>query len=141
LNVVHRDVSPHNIMVSYDGQAKLLDFGIAKAADSGSNTRTGILKGKCAYMAAEQFGGHNVDRRADIFAAGVILWQALTGRKLWEGLSDAEIFAKLARGEIASPVSLRPDLPTELVDICMRALAAKREDRFATAADFAAALE
>jgi serine/threonine-protein kinase len=141
LNVVHRDVSPHNIMVSYDGHVKLLDFGIAKAADSGGNTRTGILKGKCAYMAAEQFGGHDVDRRADIFAAGVCLWQAITGARLWKGLSDAEIFSRLSRGEIPSPKTVKPDLPEELVAICMRALAPQAAGRFSTAAEFAAALE
>src|SRR5262249_16710245 len=141
LSVVHRDVSPHNIMVSYDGHVKLLDFGIAKAADSGGNTRTGILKGKCAYMAAEQFGGHNVDKRADIFSAGVCVWQAITGTKLWKGLSDAEIFSRLSRGEIPLPTTVNPNLPPELVDICMRALALRPEDRYATAADFATALE
>src|SRR5262249_8752669 len=83
LNVVHRDVSPHNIMVSYEGEVKILDFGIAKAADSGGNTRTGIMKGKCAYMAPEQYGSGDVDRRADVFAAGVCLWQAITGARLW----------------------------------------------------------
>lgn len=141
LNVVHRDVSPHNIMVSYDGNVKLLDFGIAKAADSGSQTRTGILKGKCAYMAAEQFGGRDIDRRADIFAVGIILWQGLTGSKLWKGLSDAEIFSCLARGEIPSPKTLVPDLPDELVDITMKALASSPEDRYQTAAEFGAALD
>jgi serine/threonine-protein kinase len=141
LNVVHRDVSPHNIMVSYDGHVKLLDFGIAKAADSSGNTRTGILKGKCAYMAAEQFGGHNVDRRADIFSAGIILWQAITGARLWKGLSDAEIFSRLSRGEIPSPKTVKPDLPDQLVNICVRALALRPEGRYATAADFASDLE
>jgi eukaryotic-like serine/threonine-protein kinase len=141
VNVVHRDVSPHNIMISYDGNVKLLDFGIAKAADSSGNTRTGILKGKCAYMAAEQFGGHNVDRRADIFSAGICLWQAITGARLWKGLSDAEIFSRLSRGEIPSPKTVNPSLPDELVAICMRALALRPEDRFSSAASFAAALE
>jgi eukaryotic-like serine/threonine-protein kinase len=141
LKVVHRDVSPHNVIVSYDGIAKLLDFGIAKAADSSENTRTGILKGKCAYMAPEQFGGGNIDRRADVFSAGVCLWQALTGMRLWKGLSDSEIFSRLSRGEIPSPTSVKPDLPPELVAICMRALSPDQSKRYDTAAALATELE
>ena len=141
LNVVHRDMSPHNVVVTYEGSVKVLDFGIAKAADSSSDTRTGIMKGKCAYMAAEQFGGKNVDRRADIFAVGVMLWQAATGRRLWQNLSDAEIFSKLARGEIPSPRSVKEDVPIALEAIIMKALAQKAEDRYATAAELQGALE
>lgn len=141
LNVVHRDVSPHNVMVTYDGQVKVLDFGIAKAADSSGDTRTGIMKGKCAYMAAEQFGGTKVDRRADVFAVGVMLWQALTGTRMWKGLSDADIFQRLAQGDIRKPTSVKPEIPAEIEAICMRALALKPEDRFATAADFQNELE
>jgi serine/threonine-protein kinase len=141
LNVVHRDMSPHNVVVTYEGSVKVLDFGIAKAADSSSDTRTGIMKGKCAYMAAEQFGGKNVDRRADVFAVGVMLWQAATGRRLWQNLGDAEIFAKLAKSEIPPPRSIREDIPEALEKIIMKALAQSPEDRYATAADFQAALE
>ena len=136
LNVVHRDVSPHNVMVTYDGQVKVLDFGIAKAADSSGDTRTGIMKGKCAYMAAEQFGGTKVDRRADVFAVGVMLWQCLTGARMWKGLSDADIFQRLATGDIRKPTTVKPDIHPDLEAIVMRALALKPEDRFATAADF-----
>ncbi len=141
LNVVHRDVSPHNVMVGYDGHVKILDFGIAKAADSSSDTRTGIMKGKCAYMAPEQFGGATVDRRADVFAVGVTLWQALTGKRLWKGLSDADIFARLSRGEIPTPTSVKPEIPEALNRICMRALAQRPDDRFQTAAELQSALE
>jgi serine/threonine protein kinase len=141
LNVVHRDMSPHNVVVTYEGSVKVLDFGIAKAADSSSDTRTGIMKGKCAYMAAEQFGGKNVDRRADVFAVGVMLWQAATGRRLWQNMGDAEIFAKLAKAEIPTPRSIKEDIPEALEKIIMKALAQSPEDRFATAADFQAELE
>ena len=141
LNVVHRDVSPHNVMVTYDGHAKVLDFGIAKAADSSTDTRTGIMKGKCAYMAPEQFGGKVVDRRADVFAMGIMLWQAITGKRLWKGLSDAEVFTRLAKGEIPKPLSIKPDIAPEIDAICMKALSTDREDRYATAADFQAAIE
>src|SRR5690606_28564783 len=108
---------------------------------SSENTRTGILKGKCAYMAPEQFGGRNVDRRADIFSAGVCLWQALTGQRLWKGLSDSEIFSRLSRGEIPSPAESKPDLPPELVEICMKALEPQPDKRYETAAALASALE
>lgn len=140
LNVVHRDVSPHNVMVTYDGHVKLVDFGIAKAADSNGDTRTGVMKGKCAYMPAEQFGG-KVDRRADIFAVGVMLWQALTGRRLWKGLSDAEVFQRLSRDDIPTPSSVADDVNPALEAICMKALSYRPEDRYSTAADFQAAIE
>jgi serine/threonine-protein kinase len=141
LNVVHRDVSPHNVMVTYEGHVKLLDFGIAKAADSSGDTRTGMMKGKCAYMAAEQFGGKGLDRRADVFAVGIILWQALAGRKLWKGLSDAEIFQRVATGDIPKPSSVKPSVPPELDAICMKALALQPSDRYATAAEFQTAID
>lgn len=141
LNVVHRDMSPHNVVVTYEGSVKVLDFGIAKAADSSNDTRTGIMKGKCAYMAAEQFGGKGVDRRADVFAVGVMLWQAATGRRLWQNLGDAEIFAKLAKGEIPTPRSIKEDVPEALEAIIMKALSQMPDDRYETASDFQAALE
>ena len=141
LNVVHRDVSPHNVMVTYEGHVKLLDFGIAKAADSTADTRTGFLKGKCAYMAPEQFGGEHVDKRADIFAVGIMLWQAIAGRRLWRGLSDTEIFARLAKDQVPSPRTVVPDVDEKLEQICMKALAVDPNNRYGTAADFQSALE
>lgn len=141
LNVVHRDVSPHNIMVTYDGAVKVLDFGIAKAADSSGDTRTGVMKGKCAYMPAEQFGGKSVDRRADIFAVGVMMWQAITNKKMWRGLSDAEIFQRLATGQIPTVSSVKPDVDPALEAICMKALAATPDGRYATCVEFQTAIE
>jgi serine/threonine-protein kinase len=141
LNVVHRDVSPHNVMVTYDGNVKLLDFGIAKAADSSTDTRTGVLKGKCGYMALEQFGGQPVDRRADVFAVGVMLWQAVTGARLWKGLSDADIFRRLASGNVPRPSERVADIDPALEAICMKALAPEAADRYASAAELQAELE
>jgi serine/threonine-protein kinase len=141
LDLVHRDVSPHNVLVTYEGTVKVLDFGIAKARESGVLTETGIIKGKLAYMSPEQALHEPVDRRTDVFAVGVILWQLLTGTRLWAGKRDADLYTRLIRGDIPSPRSVRGDVPEELERICMRALSLRREDRFATAAEMAAALE
>ena len=135
LNIVHRDISPQNILITGDGRVKLIDFGIAKAADSMSQTRTGAMKGKYLYMAPEQFRREHVDRRTDIFAAGVLLWQAATGRPLWHGLSELEVIDKLSSGQIPSPRDVNPNVDVDLARICMRALAPRPEDRYATAAD------
>jgi serine/threonine-protein kinase len=141
LGVVHRDVSPHNVFVTYDGGVKVLDFGIAKAADSSVDTRTGIVKGKATYMAPEQAARQPVDRRADVYGMGIILWQILARRRLWAGLSDPEIFVALERGGIDPPSQHEPGVHPALERICMKALAHDRADRFATAAEMQIALE
>jgi len=141
LNVVHRDVSPHNIFVTYNGQVKVVDFGIAKAADSNHETRIGILKGKVAYMAPEQVGSKMVDRRTDVFAMGMILWHALTDTRPWKGLNEMDILLRLTNGDIPSPRTVRPDLPERLVDICMKSLSVDPTNRYGSAADFGADLE
>ena len=135
LNLVHRDVSPHNIIVTYDGQVKVLDFGIAKAAISSQETKSGVLKGKFSYMAPEQFLSETVDRRADLYAMGEILWQVVTGERLWRGLDDAAVVYRVTHGEIPPPSSIVPTVPRELERICMRALATEPRDRYATAAE------
>jgi eukaryotic-like serine/threonine-protein kinase len=135
LHVVHRDASPHNVFVTYDGQTKLVDFGIAKAATRSAETRTGVLKGKIGYMAPEQARCEQVDRRADVFSIGVILWEMLSGARMWKGMSDVEILDHLMHGRIADVTSVRADLPPELVAIVRRALAPYPADRYATAAE------
>jgi serine/threonine-protein kinase len=141
LNVVHRDVTPHNVFVTYDGQIKVVDFGIAKAMNSSAETRLGVVKGKVAYMAPEQARGERVDRRADIFSAGVMLWEAATGRRLWKGIPDLTVLHRLINGDIPSPCSIDPEVSEDLEKIVMKALALKREDRYATAVDLATAIE
>ncbi len=140
LEVVHRDVSPNNVFITFDGHVKVLDFGIAKAADHEHETVAGAVKGKLTYMAPEQARGQKVDRRADVYSVGVILWEAVAGRRLRTG-SHAEL-VRTAGGEEAPSVStIVPDVPYELDAIIARALANNREDRYASAADFHAALE
>ena len=141
LGIVHRDATPHNVFVTYDGQVKVVDFGIAKAMDSSLETRTGELKGKVAYMPPEQASAQRVDRRADVFALGVMVWEAAVGRRLWKGLNEVAIMHELLTGNIPSPRSVDPRVPPELDAICKRALATRADDRYATAADFAADLE
>jgi serine/threonine-protein kinase len=138
LNLVHRDMSPHNVFVTYDGRVKILDFGIAKLSGSLVETHTGVIKGKLRYMPPEQISGEKVDRRADIYAAGVMLWEAATGTRMWPELSEAAIMNRVLRGEVPSPRDVRPDVSPELERICMKALAPKAADRYATAADMQA---
>ena len=141
LQVVHRDATPHNIFVTYAGQVKVVDFGIAKALGSSAETRAGVLKGKISYMAPEQALGEKVDRRADVFAVGIMLWEALAGRRPFKGQNDVVILQKLVAGEIPSPGTVRDDIPELLEAICMKALAHDREERYATAEDMQRALE
>jgi hypothetical protein len=142
LNVVHRDVSPQNIMVGIDGVARVLDFGIARATVRLENTREGIVKGKLAYMAPEQLGGVVVDRRADVYAATVVLWEMLTGKRLFvRGDGGAVLIEKLLRGTIEAPSTHAPGTPRLLDAIVLHGLARTPDQRFANAREMALALE
>jgi serine/threonine protein kinase len=141
LGVVHRDVTPHNVFITYDGQVKVVDFGIAKAMNSSHETRTGMLKGKVGYMAPEQARGERVDRRADIFSVGVMLWEAAVGKRLWKGLNEVQILHQLLSGEIPSPRSMRPDISLQLESIIMKAVAMDRDRRHSTALELQSELD
>lgn len=122
LEIVHRDVSPQNVFVANDGQVKVLDFGIAKANSQEGRTATGIVKGKVGYIAPEQARAENVDRRADIWSAGVVLWEALTGARLFKAETDAATLGLTLQGRIPSASSRRVGIPEELEGVLMRAL-------------------
>jgi eukaryotic-like serine/threonine-protein kinase len=141
LGVVHRDVSPHNLFVTLEGHAKVLDFGIAKLERSLVETEVGTVKGKLRYMAPEQIAGDKLDRRADVYAAGVILWEALTGERMWKVPSEQEIRTRVLAGNLPMPETVRPDLPAPLARVCRRALSRLPGDRYATAQQLAEALE
>jgi serine/threonine protein kinase len=139
--IVHRDVTPSNIMVSYEGAIKLLDFGIAKASDSGNRTRSGILKGKFPYMAPELIEGSACDGRCDMFSAGVVLHEMLSGKRLFRGDTDMATLALVRNCNVQPPSAHNPNVPVELDQICMRALARDPKERFATCDDMARQLD
>jgi serine/threonine-protein kinase len=142
LGIVHRDVSPQNILIGIDGSARLTDFGVARATSRLSTTRTGQLKGKLAYMAPEQARGvKDIDRRADIFAAGVVFWEALEGRRLFKGDGEADTLNKVLNEPIPPLRSADPSVPHEIEGVLERALDRERMRRFPTASAFADALE
>jgi serine/threonine protein kinase len=142
LGIVHRDVSPQNILIGIDGSARLTDFGVARATSKLSTTRTGQLKGKLAYMAPEQArGAKDIDRRADIFAAGVVMWEALEGRRLFKGDGDADTLNKVLYEPIPPLEDVERSVPHEIEIALEGALDRERLRRFPTAAAFADALE
>ena len=140
LNLVHRDVSPHNIMVGRDGVSRLTDFGVAKAEDRLTHTRDGQVKGKLAYMAPEQASCGRSDARSDLFSVGILLWECLTGRRLFRGETTAATLHKLLHEEIVPPSSVDPALEP-LDAVLMKALARDPADRYQDTEEFAQALE
>jgi eukaryotic-like serine/threonine-protein kinase len=141
-SIVHRDVSPQNIFITYDGHVKVVDFGIAKAAGRGSETQHGVVKGKLRYMAPEQAVSSSVSRQTDLFAVGLLLWEIVTGRPRWKDQSEGSILRALLADEAFIPPSeIDPSTPREIETILRKALALKPEDRYATAEDFRRDLE
>ncbi|MBX3231513.1 MAG: serine/threonine protein kinase [Labilithrix sp.] len=141
LGIVHRDVSPQNVLVGADGTARVLDFGVAKAAGRLQTTRDGQVKGKIAYMPPEQLSGAPVNKQVDIYAAGVVLWEMLTGRRLFDGETEAIVLARALEGTVDPPSSHNAFLEPAIDGIVLRGLARDPEMRYATAREMALAIE
>ncbi|MEO8430481.1 MAG: TonB family protein [Acidobacteriota bacterium] len=141
LNIVHRDVSPPNILISYEGDIKLCDFGIAKAASKASQTQSGALKGKVQYMSPEQAWGRPLDRRSDLFSLGSVLFEMLTEQKLFRGDTDLSVLEKVRAAEVVPPSSINPEVTKALDVVVLKALAREPEDRYANASDMLRDLE
>lgn len=141
LNIIHRDVSPHNVILTYAGEVKVVDFGIAKAASQIARTRTGVLKGKAAYMSPEQAMGDPLDRRTDVFSIGILLWELTTGRWLYRRRSELETLKAVAETDAPRPSTIRPDYPKDLEQIVMKTLAREPDKRWATAGELRGALD
>jgi serine/threonine-protein kinase len=141
LNIVHRDISPQNILVSYEGMVKLVDFGIAKAATQYQETRSGVLKGKYSYMSPEQCQAKPLDGRSDIFSMGIVLWELATGKRLFKQSSELMILKNITEGEIPPPCKINKNVPAELEAIILKALEQHPEHRFQTARNMHISLE
>ncbi|HEY5241398.1 MAG TPA: serine/threonine-protein kinase, partial [Polyangiaceae bacterium] len=141
LGLVHRDVTPHNLFVTYDGSTKVVDFGIAKFSSRMANTRAGTLKGKLAYMSPEQVAGEPIDRRTDVFALGVVLWELTTGQRLFRMESDLDTLAKVQECNVPRPSTIVRGYPIDLEKIVMKALAKTKNERYRTSREFSRALQ
>lgn len=136
LHIVHRDVSPDNLFVTYDGNVKVMDFGVAYTSDHHQTTRTGVLKGKCGYLAPEVLAGGKPDRRADIWGLGVVAWEMMTQRKLFDQPNDPAILRAIAESNIPLPSKIRAGLPPLLDELVLRALERDPARRYQTAREF-----
>jgi serine/threonine protein kinase len=141
MGLVHRDVTPHNLFVTYDGSTKVVDFGIAKFSSRMANTRAGTLKGKLAYMSPEQVAGEPIDRRTDVFAIGVVLWELTTGQRLFRMESDLDTLAKVQECNVPRPSTIVRGYPIDLEKIVMKALAKTKNERYRTARELSRALQ
>lgn len=136
-NIVHRDISPHNIMLTYDGAIKIIDFGIAKSETNSEATQAGTIKGKLSYLAPEYLDGLDLDPRYDLFATGITLWEMLCSRKLFKASNDLAVLKKIQECKIPRPSSINPNVPEELDRILMKALSKDRNKRHANLEEFA----
>jgi eukaryotic-like serine/threonine-protein kinase len=141
LSIVHRDVSPQNVIVGVDGVARVIDFGIAKAVTSNETTNTGTVKGKLPYLSPEQLEGEPVTRRTDVYAAGIVLWEVLTTKRLFEGVDDSAVLRNILSYQPPPPSLTNPSVPGLIDEIALRALSKKPADRFASAREMALAIE
>ena len=141
LVIVHRDVSPQNVLLSWDGEVKVIDFGIAKAAGKAGRTQAGVLKGKFGYMAPEQIRGIQLDGRADVFALGVVLYEMLCGQRAFKAKTDFALLEKVRKVQLTPPREANPDIPEELERILMKSVAKNRDERYASATDFSQDLQ
>jgi len=139
--VIHRDIKPSNIMITFDGEAKLLDFGMAFQSAEMSHTRPGYVLGSLHYMSPEQVRGERVDARSDLYSTGVTLYEILTGRRPFDGKTEYEVMTGHLREEPKRPVDLNPSIPDDVSHTILRAMAKDSSRRFQTAAEFLAALE
>jgi hypothetical protein len=141
LGIVHRDVSPHNVLLTFDGRVKLVDFGIAKTNNPDGHTRTGVLKGKAAYMAPEQAMGLTIDRRSDVFCLGILMWEMTTGRRLFRRRTELETLNAVAAANPPRPSRVDPRYPRDLENLVMKTLAHSPQERWATASDLIDAID
>jgi serine/threonine-protein kinase len=141
LRIVHRDISPGNLLISYDGTVKVTDFGVAKAETQSTKTEAGQVKGKFAYMSPEQVRGDPVDARSDVFSLGVVLHETLTGRRLFKKENELAIIGDILMGEVKAPSELRPEVPRALDVICLKALSKDLRKRHQSARELALDLE
>ncbi len=133
MGLVHRDISPHNVLISFAGEVKITDFGIAKVAALASTFRSGTVKGKLPYMSPEQVNSRPVDARSDLFSLGIVLWELLTGRRLYTGATEAEVFAQVQRADIPRPTSFASGIPRDLETVVMELLAPDPHRRYQSA--------
>jgi serine/threonine protein kinase len=141
LGIIHRDISPQNVIVSFDGEVKICDFGIAKAANRGQKTQAGVLKGKFGYMSPEQVRGLPLDGRSDLFTVGTLMYEMVTLERLFVGESDFSTLEKVRNADVVPPSTYNRDVPEQLEDIILRALSKEVEDRFQNAMEMSEALQ